>query len=66
MSKRKLQISKNKIDEYIKKHHNDLLQEHSANLSTFIQETFYFELDDEKLYTVKRILKRKSQQYLIK
>ena len=38
----------------------------STDLSTFIQKTFHFELDDEKLYTVKRILERKNQQYLIK
>ena len=29
VSKRRFQISKNKIDEYIKKHHNDSLQRHS-------------------------------------
>ena len=34
MNKEKLQISKNKIDEYIKKHHDDSLQEHSSVLKT--------------------------------
>ena len=29
INKEKLQISKNKIDEYIKKHHDDSLQRHS-------------------------------------
>ena len=38
----------------------------SVDLSTFIQKTFYFELDDEELYTMKKILERKSQRYLIK
>ena len=28
VSKKRLQISKNKIDEYIKKHHDELLQKH--------------------------------------
>ena len=30
ISKEKLQIPKNKIDEYIKKHHDDSLQKHSS------------------------------------
>ena len=34
MNKEKLQISKNKIDEYIKKHHDDSLQKHSDVLKT--------------------------------
>ena len=32
----------------------------STNLSTFIQKTFYFESNDEKLYTVKKLLTRKG------
>ena len=34
ISKEKLQISKNKIDEYIKKYHDDSLQKHSGALKT--------------------------------
>ena len=34
MNKRRLQISKDKIDEFIKKHHDDLLQKHSDVLKT--------------------------------
>ena len=44
----------------------DISLSKSVDLSTFIQKTFHFELDDEKLYTVKRILEKKNQQYLIK
>ena len=36
-----------------------------ADLSTFIQKEFHFE-NSEKEYTVKRILKKKGQKYLIK
>ena len=38
----------------------------SVNPSTFIQKTFHFESDEEEIYTLKKILKRKDQQYLIK
>ena len=37
----------------------------SADLSTFIQKEFHYE-NSEKEYTVKRILKKKGQSYLIK
>ena len=37
-----------------------------ANPDIFIQKTFYFESDEEELYTMKNILKRKNQQYFIK
>ena len=38
----------------------------SADLSTPIQKTFHFESDEEEIYTMEKILERKSQQYLIK
>ena len=38
----------------------------SVDLSTFIQKTFHFESDEEEIYTVKKILKRRNQWYLIK
>ena len=38
----------------------------SADPSTSIQKTFHFESDKEELYTIKKILKRKDQRYLIK
>ena len=34
VSKKRFQISKNKIDEYIKKHHDESLQKHSKVLKT--------------------------------
>ena len=37
----------------------------SVDPSTFIQKTFHFESNDEELYTVKKILIREDQQYLI-
>ena len=43
--------------------HINLLK--SADLSTFIQKEFHFENSEEE-YTVKRILKKKDQNYLIK
>ena len=43
--------------------HINLLK--SADLSTFIQKEFHFENSEEE-YTVKRILKKKGQNYLIK
>ena len=38
----------------------------SVDPKTFIQETFHFEKEKEEIYTVKRILKRRGQNYLIK
>ena len=38
----------------------------SVDLSTFIQKTFHFESNEKEFYTVKEILKRKDQRYLIK
>ena len=38
----------------------------SVDPSTLIQKTFHFESDEEKVYTVEKILERKGQQYLIK
>ena len=38
----------------------------SADLSILIRKTFYFESDDEELYTIEKILKRKNQKYLVK
>ena len=37
-----------------------------ANFSTSIEKRFYFESDNEKLYTVEKILTKENQQYLIK
>ena len=38
----------------------------SADPKTLIQKTFHFEEEKEGIYTMKRILKRKGQNYLIK
>ena len=38
----------------------------SIDFSTFIQKAFHFESDEEEIYTMKKILERKNQQYLIK
>jgi len=38
----------------------------SIDLSTSIQKTFYYKLQEEIKYKVKRILKQKDQSYLIK
>ena len=38
----------------------------SADFSTPIQKTFHFESNKKELYTVKEILKKKDQRYLIK
>ena len=38
----------------------------SADLSTSIQKAFHFESNEEKIYTMKKILEKKNQQYLIK
>ena len=44
----------------------DILLLKSIDLSTSIQKKFHFEPNDKELYTMKRILTRKDQQYLIK
>ena len=38
----------------------------SADSNILIQKTFHFELNEEELYTVERILERRDQKYLIK
>ena len=37
-----------------------------ANLITSLQDTFYFHLQKEKQYEVKKILQQENQKYLIK
>ncbi len=38
----------------------------SADLSTFIQETFHYKSQEKNRFEVKEILKKKGQQYLVK
>ena len=64
----KLQISKNKIDEFIKKHHDELLQSHFNVIKTiqFLRTNYQFSNMKQKVETyIKKCLNYQQNKHVI-